>query len=100
MLEGGSLYSGIHSNRCWGRIKSRGGLPCLPGGNVKVLGRNKAEKKLVTCDGNLKKIIQGRDWGKWHMLPLVDVTYSVIEIRIWVGRWLEIMVEDDRITEG
>ena len=62
--------------------------------------RNKAEKKLVTCDGNLKKKIQGRDWGKWHMLPLVDVTYSVIEIRIWVGRWLEIMVEDDRITEG
>ena len=26
--------------------------------------RNKAEKKLVTCDGNLKRKIQGRDWGK------------------------------------
>ena len=28
------------------------------------MGRNKAEKKLVICDGNLKRKIQGRDWGK------------------------------------
>ena len=65
-----------------------------------MLGRNKAEKKLVTCDGNLKKKIQGRDWGKWHMLPLVDVTNSGTEIRKWVERWLYILVEDYGRAEG
>ena len=34
------------------------------------------------------------------MLPLVDTTYLVIEIRKWVGRWLEILVEGDTRMEG
>ena len=33
------------------------------------------------------------------MLPLVDVTDSGIEMIKWVGRWLDIMVEDGGITE-
>ena len=34
------------------------------------------------------------------MLPLVEVTGLGIEIRKWVGRWLEIMVEEEEKTEG
>ena len=34
------------------------------------------------------------------MLTLVDAEGSVIEIRKWVGRWMEIMVEDEGRTKG
>ena len=43
---------------------------------------------------------KGETSEKWHMLPLVDVTDSGIEISKWVGRCLEILVECDEITEG
>ena len=34
------------------------------------------------------------------MLPLVDTTESGIEVRKWVGRWLELLVEEDGWLEG
>ena len=33
------------------------------------------------------------------MLALVDITDSVIEIRTWVGRWIEVLVEKDNSLE-
>ena len=48
----------------------------------------------------LKGRFRGDIGEKCHMLPLVDMTDSGIEIRRWVGRCLEIMVEDDGISEG
>ena len=47
----------------------------------------------------LKGIFKGEKGGRCHMMPLVDVTDSGIEIIKWVGRWFEIMVEDGGITE-
>ena len=46
---------------------------------------------MVTLKGRLK----GKTGEKWHMLPLVDITESGIEVRKWVGRWLEVLVEQD-----
>ena len=37
---------------------------------------------------------------KWHMLPLVDTTELGIEVRKWVGRWLDVIVEMDGQLEG
>ena len=34
------------------------------------------------------------------MLPLVDITESVIEVRKWVGGWLEMLLEEDVRLEG
>ena len=39
---------------------------------------------MVTLKGRFK----GETGGGLHMLPLVDVTCSGIEIRKWVGTWL------------
>ena len=50
---------------------------------------------MITLKGSFK----GETGGRCHMLPLVDVTDSGIEIIKWVGRWLDIMVEDGGITE-
>ena len=48
----------------------------------------------------LKGIFKVETEEKWHMLPLVDVTGPGIEIRKWVGRWMEIMVEEEWRIEG
>ena len=37
---------------------------------------------------------------KWHMVPLVHENNSGIEVRIWVGRWLEVIVGEDKRIEG
>ena len=50
---------------------------------------------MVTLRGRFK----GETGGKWHMLPLVDVTGLGIEISRLVGRWLEIMVEEEARME-
>ena len=42
----------------------------------------------------LKGVFKGDTEKKCHMLPLSDVTDSVIEIITWLGRWLELLVED------
>ena len=34
------------------------------------------------------------------MLPLVDITDSGIEVRRWVGRLLEVLVDENSILEG
>ena len=48
----------------------------------------------------LKGRFKGETGINWHMLPLVDVTESGIKIRRWVGRWWEILVEEDGRSEG
>ena len=34
------------------------------------------------------------------MLPLLDIMYSVIEVRMWMGIWLEVLVDEDSQLEG
>ena len=43
----------------------------------------------------LKRRFKGETGEKWHMLPLVDIIESGIEVRKCVGIWLEILVEKD-----
>ena len=51
------------------------------------LSRNQS-RVMVTLKGRF----EGETGVKWHMIPLVDVKCSGIEIRKWVGRWLVVMV--------
>ena len=51
---------------------------------------------VVTLKGRFK----GDNGEKWLMLPLVDTTESGIEVRKWVGRWSEVLVEQDGRLEG
>ena len=51
---------------------------------------------VVTLKGRFKK--ETRE--KWCMLPLADTTGSGIEVRKWVGRLLELLVEEYRQLEG
>ena len=44
----------------------------------------------------LKGKFKGEIGEKWHMLPLVDIAESGIEVSKWVGRWLEVLVEKNR----
>ena len=48
----------------------------------------------------LNRWFKGDTREKWHMLPLVDITESGIEVRKWVGRWLEVLVEQHGRFEG
>ena len=48
----------------------------------------------------LKGIFKEETGKNWNILPLVDVTGSGIEISKWVGRWMEILVENYGIIEG
>ena len=58
--------------------------------------RNELLHNTVTLKGRFK----GGTGEKWHMLPLVDTKKSGIEVRKWVGRWLEVLVEEDTRLEG
>ena len=51
---------------------------------------------MVTLKGRFK----GDTREKCHMLPLVDITESIIEVRKWVGKWLEVLVKKDGRLEG
>ena len=44
---------------------------------------------MVTFKGSFKV----ETGNKWHMLPLVYITDSGIEVRRWVGRWIGVWVE-------
>ena len=99
-MKRGVLIGSGSSDRIWGRIEGRGGVFGITRGNAEVIGRNKAKEKSISRHGHSEMYIQGRDGGKWHMLPLVDVTGPGIEIRKWVGRWMEIMVEEEWRIEG
>ena len=48
----------------------------------------------------LKGWFKGKTGEKWHMLPLLDITESGIEVRKRVGIWLEVLVEEDGKLEG
>ena len=50
---------------------------------------------MVTLKGRFK----GETGYKWHMLPLVDIMDSVIEVRKWVVRWIELLVYEDSLLE-
>ena len=51
---------------------------------------------MVTLKGRFK----GETGEKLHMFPLVEITELVIEVRKWVGRWLEVLVKQDGRLEG
>ena len=50
---------------------------------------------MVTLKGRFK----GETGEKCHILPLQYIMDLVIEVRIWVGRWLEVFVEEDNKLE-
>ena len=37
---------------------------------------------------------------KCHMMPLVDETESGVEVKRWVGIFLEVVMEEDKRLEG
>ena len=43
---------------------------------------------------------KGETGENWHMVPLLDETNSGIGVRIWVGRWLEVIVGADERING
>ena len=43
----------------------------------------------------LKGRFKGESGGKWHMVPLMDEKNLGIKVRIWVGRWLEVIVGEE-----
>ena len=43
---------------------------------------------MVTLQGTVK----GEIGDKWHMLPLIDNNWSGLEVRKWVGIWLNVLV--------
>ena len=69
-------------------------------GIVKFWGKTRLKKGqphiMVTLQGRLK----GETGENWHMVPLVDETNSGIEVRIWVGIWMEVIVGADERIEG
>ena len=48
----------------------------------------------------LKGRIKGETGEKWHMLPLVEIMESGIEVRKWARIWLEVLVKEDGQLEG
>ena len=58
--------------------------------------RRNQSRVMVTLKGRSR----GEMGGNWHILPLVDVIGSRIEIRKWLGRYTEILVEEGGRTEG
>ena len=43
---------------------------------------------------NLKGRFKEETGEKWHMMPLVYITDSGIEVRRWVRIWIEFLVEE------
>ena len=43
----------------------------------------------------LKEHFKGETGENWHMLSLLDIMESGIEVRKWVGRLLDVLVEED-----
>ena len=48
----------------------------------------------------LKIMFKGETAEKWNILPLVDITYSGIEVIRWVVIWLEVLVDKESRLEG
>ena len=48
----------------------------------------------------LKLRFKGETGDNWHMLPLVDIKELGIEVRRWVGIWIEVSMEGYRLLEG
>ena len=49
---------------------------------------------------NLQGRFKGETGGKWHMLPMLDDKNLGIQVKRWVGRWLEVIVGEDKRLEG
>ena len=50
---------------------------------------------MVTFKGRFKE----ETGEKWNTLTLVYITYLGIKVRIWVGRWIEVLVDEDNLLE-
>ena len=55
-------------------------------GMLKLWGETIKKKDCLHIMVTLKGRFKGETGEKWHMLPLVDITESGIEVRKWVGR--------------
>ena len=58
------------------------------------------EEKNSHVVANLKGMCKLETGYKCHMLPLVYTTDSVIKIKKWLGRWLELLVYEGGIICG
>ena len=80
---------------CGGLRGEKGFLTRLKG-ILKFLEDNMFKKGkphvMVTLQGRFK----WETGENWHMVPLLDGTNSGIEVMIWVGIWLEVILGSDR----
>ena len=69
-------------------------------GMIKLWEETRISRNQYHIMVTLKGRSNGETGGEWHMMPLVGVKGSGIYIRKWVGRWLKVLVEEKRRTEG
>ena len=51
---------------------------------------------MVTLEGSFKR----QTGRKWHIMPIVDIADSEIELRRWVEIWLDVLAMEYRRFEG
>ena len=90
---------GVSSNdRVLHNIVGRGSIYHLCESNVKILGRDNVEEVSVLYNGDFEG--KGEKVENWHILPVVDITDSGIEVIRWLVIWIEVLVEKDIRLEG
>ena len=78
------MFGGRRGDRFLQRIMGRRIFTHIHERNPKSLGGDESEERkshvMVTFKGRFK----GETGDKWHMLLLVDIMYSVIEVILWL----------------
>ena len=84
MEKGDIMFSGSRGNMFLQRIVGRRIFLKSTKGILKLSGGEQAEERKSHVMVTLKGWFKGETGDKWHMLLLVDIMYSVIEVRIWL----------------
>ena len=78
------MFEGIRGDSFLQRIAERRRFPHIHESNNRFWEETRLKKEkshvMVTFKGRFK----GETGDKWHMLLLVDIMYSVIEVRRWL----------------
>ena len=98
--KGDTLFGFCYGYRILWRFVGRGIISDISEGNAQILGGNENKKYLLHIMVTLKGKLKGETGEKWHMLPLVDTMESEIEVEKWVGKLLEVLVDEDGRLEG
>ena len=78
------MFGGRRGDRFLQRITGRRSFTHIHERNTKSLGGDESEERKSHVMVNLKGQFKGETGDKWHMLLLVDIMYSVIEVRRWL----------------